>query len=94
MTVQSKTNLATRAAQVRNETAGFANDEARVGSLLQDIIDSCFAAGISFFTGAGSPAGVVTANPGSVYLNTNGGAGTTLYIKESGVGTNGGWVAK
>lgn len=40
MTVQSKTNLQTRADQVRNETAGFANDESRVGGLLRDMVDS------------------------------------------------------
>lgn len=44
-------------------------------------------------TGAGSPEGVVTADPGVLYLNTSGGASTTLYVKESGVG-NTGWVAK
>jgi hypothetical protein len=44
-------------------------------------------------TGAGSPQGVVTAVPGSLYTNTSGGAGTTLYVKESGSG-NTGWVAK
>ena len=42
----------------------------------------------------GSPNGAITASPGSLYLNTSGGAGTTLYIKESGVGTATGWVAK
>ena len=42
----------------------------------------------------GSPNGVVTGNPGDMYLNKSGGAGTTLYIKESGSGTNTGWVAK
>jgi hypothetical protein len=40
MTVQSYDNLRTRANQIRNETAGFANNEVRVGSLLQDMIDS------------------------------------------------------
>ena len=44
--------------------------------------------------GAGSPEGVVTANPGSLYLNISGGGNTTLYIKESGTQTNTGWVAK
>ena len=42
----------------------------------------------------GSPNGAIIASPGSLYLNTSGGAGTTLYIKESGVGTNTGWVGK
>ena len=45
-------------------------------------------------SGTGSPQGVVTASPGSIYTNLSGGAGTTLYIKESGTNTNTGWVAK
>lgn len=44
--------------------------------------------------GSGSPQGVVTANPGSLFLNLTGGANTTLYVKESGTATNTGWVAK
>ena len=43
-------------------------------------------------TGTGSPEGVVTANPGSDYLNSNGGVGTTYYVKRSGTG-NTGWFA-
>ncbi len=45
------------------------------------------------FVGSGSPEGVVTANPGSLYCNTAGGANTTLWVKESG-GGNTGWVGK
>jgi hypothetical protein len=41
--------------------------------------------------GAGAPA--VSAPVGSLYLRTDGGASTTLYVKESGTGTSG-WVAK
>lgn len=44
-------------------------------------------------SGAGSPEGVLTAVVGSMYTRTDGGANTTLYIKESGTG-NTGWVAK
>jgi hypothetical protein len=44
-------------------------------------------------SGAGTPEGVVTAVVGSLYTRTNGGAGSTLYVKESGTG-NTGWVAK
>lgn len=40
-----------------------------------------------------SPEGAVTASVGSLYTRTNGGANTTLYVKESGTG-NTGWVAK
>jgi len=45
------------------------------------------------FVGSGSPEGVVTAEPGSLYCNNAGGAGTTLYVKQSGSG-NTGWVGK
>lgn len=44
-------------------------------------------------SGAGSPEGVITANPGALYINTNGGAGTTLYVKQTGTG-NTGWAGK
>jgi hypothetical protein len=45
-------------------------------------------------SGSGSPNGVIIGNPGNLYLNRSGGAGTTLYVKESGSGTNTGWIAK
>lgn len=45
-------------------------------------------------TGIGSPEGVVTAKVGRLYTRTDGGAGTTLYVKESGDNTRNGWVAK
>lgn len=35
----------------------------------------------------------MTANVGSLFLRTDGGSGTTLYVKESGTG-NTGWAAK
>lgn len=44
-------------------------------------------------TGVGTPEGAVTAVIGSQYARLNGGAGTSLYVKESGSG-NTGWVAK
>jgi hypothetical protein len=51
------------------------------------------AANVIWLAGAGSPEGVVTANVGSLYTRTDGGAGTTLYVKQSGTG-NTGWTAK
>lgn len=42
--------------------------------------------------GTGSPEGAVTGTVGQLYRRTDGGAGTTLYTKESGSG-NTGWVA-
>jgi len=44
-------------------------------------------------SGAGSPEGAVTANPGSLYLRRDGGVGTSFYVKEIGSG-NTGWAAK
>ena len=43
--------------------------------------------------GAGSPEGVVAAPVGTLFLRTDGGATTTLYVKTSGTGTTG-WTAK
>lgn len=50
-------------------------------------------AGQLVLTGTGTPQSVVTAPVGSIFLRTDGGASTTLYVKESGTG-NTGWVAK
>ena len=44
-------------------------------------------------SGTGTPEGAVTASIGSLFTRTDGGAVTTLYVKESGAG-NTGWVAK
>lgn len=49
--------------------------------------------GVNWGSGSGSPEGVRTAPVGSLYTRTDGGASTTLYVKESGTG-NTGWVAK
>lgn len=51
------------------------------------------AAGVFWSSGSGSPEGVITAPVGSSYSRTDGGAGTSFYIKESGSG-NTGWAAK
>jgi hypothetical protein len=44
--------------------------------------------------GQGTPEAAVTADIGALYINTDGGAGTTLYVKESGTATNTGWIGK
>lgn len=44
-------------------------------------------------SGTGTPEGAVTAPVGSIFMRTDGGAGATLYIKETGAG-NTGWAAK
>jgi hypothetical protein len=45
-------------------------------------------------TGSAAPNSAVNGNICDLYLRTTGGAGTTLYVKESGAGTNTGWVGK
>ena len=44
-------------------------------------------------SGHGSPEGVIQAAPGSIYVNVDGGIGSTLYVKESGSGDTG-WSAR
>lgn len=51
------------------------------------------AGAVIWTSGSGTPEGAVTAPIGSLYTRTDGGAGTTLYVKESGAG-NTGWVGK
>jgi hypothetical protein len=50
-------------------------------------------AGAAILTGAGSPAAVVSCSTRCLYLRTDGGPNTTLYVNETGGGTSG-WVAK
>lgn len=44
-------------------------------------------------SGSGTPEAVMTAPVGSTYQNYGGGAGTSLYVKQTGTG-NTGWVGK
>lgn len=49
---------------------------------------------VGIFRGAGTPEGSVTADIGSIYLRTDGGVGSSLYVKEEDSGTSTGWQAK
>ncbi len=49
--------------------------------------------GPKILAGSGTPEGAKSAPVGSIYLRSEGSAGTSLYVKESGTG-NTGWVAK
>lgn len=49
--------------------------------------------GVRWRAGAGSPEGAIAAPIGSLYSQTDGGALTSLWVKESGSG-NTGWAAK
>ena len=44
--------------------------------------------------GTGSPAGVIVANRGALFLRTDGSAGTSMYVKEADDGLASGWAAK
>lgn len=46
--------------------------------------------GPTITTGTGSPESAVTAPVGSMFVRSDGGASTTLYVKESGAGSTGG----
>jgi hypothetical protein len=79
---------------------GLGSNTTRIGnsSTTRSHLDGILTVGVAannvgWVTGPGSPEGVVTANPGSLYTNIGGGAGTTLYVKETGTG-NTGWIAK
>jgi hypothetical protein len=55
-------------------------------------VDAGEPTGCTSGVGRGSPEGVVAAPPGSDWRNLDGGAGGTLWVKQSGTGTTG-WVA-
>ena len=44
-------------------------------------------------SGQGTPEANVVGSVGHIYLRSDGGANTTLYVKESGTGTDTGWAA-
>lgn len=77
-----------------NTNGDFGDPNRRVTPYAQKIdISPAGVSGQIITGGAGSPEGAVAGRVGSLYLRSDGGAGTTLYIKESGTG-NTGWVAK
>lgn len=49
---------------------------------------------VAYKSGAGTPLNKILGSVGDVYTRTDGGAGTTLYVKESGQNNALGWVAK
>ena len=77
--------------------ASYTRLQAMLSDLGMPVIDkSKLPAGVSYalpLTGAGTPEGVVAAPVGTLFLRTDGGAATTLYVKETGTG-NTGWAAK
>lgn len=68
------------------------NNNSSTSSSNADVLSGSFPAG-AHLVGAGTPEGAITAAIGARYTRTNGGAGTSLYVKESGSGDTG-WVGK
>jgi len=55
-------------------------------------LPAALGAGTLWSSGTGSPETVITGSPGDLWSRTDGGSSTTLYVKESGVATNTGWI--
>ena len=74
-------------ADVPGEIERWASDVSRWASQVKKYYDE------RYLEGEGAPEGAVTASVGAVYRRLDGGAGTSLYVKESGTGDTG-WVGK
>lgn len=82
-----------------NDNAKIAERQAAIATATQSAtaVQSAALASITIggtlhFAGPGAP--TVSAPVGSTYHRTDGGAGTSLYVKESGGSTSSGWVGK
>lgn len=78
--------------QLVGKRTGDATASFRVG-MNADLGQVFVNSGVFWSSGSNTPEGAITAPVGSIYSRTNGGAGTSFYVKESGTG-NTGWVAK
>lgn len=86
--------LKTNKATFRNKSGATTNTAVGLGaSHVVAWLDSNDAVLNSIYSGTGSPEGVVFANVGSMFLRRDGGANTTLYVKQTGTGSTG-WAAK
>lgn len=70
-----------------------ADDQMTFGGDLTLVGKITIGTGSRWESGTGAPEGVVTAPTGSMWTRTDGGVGSTLYVKEAGSG-NTGWAAK
>lgn len=76
-----------------NSALAFLNTEGRALDPGQINAQGLVLGQVGVLQGAGTPEAAVTADVGTLYLRTDGGAGTSMYVKETGTG-NTGWVAK
>lgn len=95
--VTARELIASGVAAERKTTTRFDTDDitSTTTGLAQPAVSSTVSAPAlaSIASGLNTPENRVIAAPGSLFLRTDGGSNTTLYIKESGLG-NTGWVAK
>lgn len=89
---------AAQSALVFGRYSGSWSEQARINSSGDFVISTAgrgitLPGGITWTSGSGSPEGVVTAPVGSLYSRSDGGALTSLYVKQSGSG-NTGWAGK
>jgi len=75
--------------------AGMLEINSSAAGTLRDIMARAYyySSTVFYAAGTGSPEGVVTAGIGSTWRRTDGGAGTSFYVKESDSG-NTGWIGK
>ena len=79
--------------KLRNAAASRTYDMDVEGNIrAQDGFKLTASSDVKIIHGTGTPEGNYAAAVGSLFLRTDGGAGTTLYVKESGTG-NTGWAA-
>jgi len=75
-----------------SETDSTPNPEIYIGiPTANNTVEIRHTLGVIWSSGEGAP--THSASPGSLYTRTDGGAGTTLYVKESGTDSSG-WVGK
>lgn len=84
----------TRAAIVALADAGHILYTVNASSSNDDNQTEVVIGGAKVLTGTGTPEAAVVGSVGDLYTRKDGGANTTLYVKESGTNTNTGWIAK
>lgn len=75
-------------------TVGAGFDMAGDGALRGNVTITGDISAANVIKGTGSPAGIVAAPVGTLFLRGDGAPGATFYVKESGPGTTAGWTAK
>jgi hypothetical protein len=81
--------------EVTPKNIATADGVREINRMLRAVFDMVAGDGINVrvLHGYGTPEGAVKADIGALFLRKDGGANTTLYVKESGTGDTG-WVAK